>query len=173
MEHSKRHLVLIGMMGTGKTTIGQAIAAQVPLPWKDTDQALFAKWGCSIADFFALYGEERFREEETQMLEACLAEPSLLLTTGGGIVLREQNRHLLAERAFVVHLDAEPEEIIRRLTQTNEERPLLKGDLRQRVYDIYEARRELYRFADVRVDTTGKSIDEMATAIVSAWQDHV
>lgn len=173
MKHNKQHLALIGMMGTGKTTVGQAIAAQTSLPWKDTDQALIAKWGCSIADFFHHYGEERFRDEEEKMLQACLAEPTQLLTTGGGIVLREQNRKRLSERAFVVHLDAEPKEIIRRLAKAKEERPLLQGDLHRRVYEIYEARQELYQFADVRVDTTGKSADDLATAIVRAWRNHV
>lgn len=173
MQHNKRHLALIGMMGTGKTTVGRAVSELLDMTWRDTDQELVAKWGCSVAEFFARYGEERFREEETAMLRTCLEEQRLLLTTGGGIILREQNRQLLTQWAYVVHLDADPDEIIERLRRSEEERPLLRGDLSARVHAIYKARRDFYRFADLRVDTTGRAVSDIAEEIARAWREHV
>jgi shikimate kinase len=170
MKREKRHLILIGMMGSGKTTVGQALAERLGLEWKDTDRELERKWGHSIAEHFTRFGERAFREEETAILSDLLASPPLLLTTGGGIVLRKENRELMKRNGWVIHLYAEPEEIVRRLQRAgHEERPLLQGDLREKVWEIVQARQGKYDFADLIVDTTERSVSEIAEEIVSFW----
>src|SRR5690606_21257355 len=97
---NKRHILLIGLMGTGKTTVGKRLARVLERPWIDTDQFLEGKWGYSIADYFAKYGEEAFRDEETAVLQTLLTDsPPSVITTGGGIVLREVNRERMKKHS--------------------------------------------------------------------------
>ncbi|MBH8597455.1 MULTISPECIES: shikimate kinase [unclassified Thermoactinomyces] len=170
MNQEKSHLILIGMMGTGKTTVGRELSKKLKLEWKDTDQELEARFGCTIAEYFARAGEAAFRQEETRLLKMLLNGSPLLLTTGGGIVLKEENREMMREKGVVVQLFAEPEEIIRRLGRAADERPLLQGELHTKVYTIMKEREGLYDFADLTVDTTGRSVDGVVQEIVSFWE---
>jgi shikimate kinase len=171
MKTDRHHFIIIGMMGTGKTTVGKELSKRLNFEWKDTDQELEARFGCTIAEYFSRYGEEAFRQEESRLLGMLLNGSPLLLTTGGGIVLKEENRAMMREKGFVVQLFAEPEEIIRRLSPVTHERPLLQGSLHEKVYTIMKEREGLYDFADLTVDTTGRSIDGIVQEILSFWKN--
>ncbi len=164
---NKRHILLIGLMGTGKTTVGKRLARVLERPWIDTDQFLEGKWGYSIADYFAKYGEEAFRDEETAVLQTLLTDsPPSVITTGGGIVLREVNRERMKKHGFVIHLDADPQTIAKRL-KNDQTRPLLQGDLHNRIKQIYRERQGKYDFADLRIDTSRLTVDEVLKEILA------
>lgn len=126
--------ILIGPMGSGKSTLGRRSAKQLGLKFMDTDKEFLAKFG-NINNFFSSHGEAAFRENETQILRACLDSLAGggILATGGGIVLSQQNRETI--RAFpTIFLDTDAEQIVRRIN--NDRRPLLKDDpgAWQRIY---------------------------------------
>lgn len=153
----KQHIFFIGMMGTGKTTIGKKLAKQIQYPWVDTDQQIEKNWNCSIAEYFEKYGELAFRQAETETLYQLVEQaPASVITTGGGIVLRPENRTYMKQHGQVIHLTAHPDELIRRL-EDNQSRPLLRGDLKNKVRQLAREREPLYKFADVTINTTYKT----------------
>lgn len=164
MSQRKKPLILIGFMGTGKTTVGKALADRLKLPLVDTDQEIEKKAGKRISELFQEFGEEGFRDLESQVLRQVLAGEPGVVTTGGGIVLRSENVRMMKESGWVVALHASEEEILRRLTG-NTDRPLLQGNIRQRVSRLLEERRGLYDFAHVQVDTTGLTVAEVVDRI--------
>jgi shikimate kinase len=166
----KKHLILIGFMGTGKTTIGKLLAKKLRLHHIDTDLTIETVTQCSIPEFFQEFGEEAFREEETVVIERVVQLPDpTLITTGGGIVLHAENRELMQKYGWVFALDATPIEIIQRL-QSDTTRPLLQGgSLEERVHDLYQKRRPLYQFADYRMDTSTLSVDQVVSEIENIW----
>ncbi|MCZ2104417.1 MAG: shikimate kinase [Comamonadaceae bacterium] len=138
---------LVGLPGSGKSTVGRHLARRLELPFVDMDQRLEQRLGCSIRAYFELRGEEAFRDCETQLLEE-LAQSgeSMVLSTGGGVVLREANRALLARGcAPVFYLRAAPEAIFRRLRHDSK-RPLLQvANPLERLRELYRVRDPLYR----------------------------
>ncbi|TGU84998.1 shikimate kinase, partial [Mesorhizobium sp. M00.F.Ca.ET.186.01.1.1] len=110
-----KNLILVGFMGTGKTTVGAALAASLGLGHTDLDTAIVEKEGRSIPKLFEERGETYFRDVESAELSRLLNEGPQVLTTGGGVVLREQNVKVMLERGIVIALHATVEELIRRL----------------------------------------------------------
>jgi shikimate kinase len=166
----KKHLIIVGFMGTGKSTIGQLIAAKTGMEHIDTDDLIQRDRGCTISEIFANYGEMTFRNVETGVIEQAVQNThSSIITTGGGIVLRSENRITMNKYGWVFALDANPQEIIRRL-QEDTSRPLLQGgSLEDRVNHLYETRRPLYQFADYQIDTNHKSVKQVAKQIIDVW----
>ena len=160
----KRHIFFIGMMGTGKTTVGRKLAEEIGCPWVDMDQRLEAKFGFSIAEYFQQYGEKAFRQEESRLLKRLIDQSPAVITTGGGIVLNPENRMRMKKHGWVVHLTATPEELIRRL-KGDQSRPLLAGDLEKRIRQISNERAKLYQFAHVTIDTTNQTPDQIRKKI--------
>src|SRR5262245_9448578 len=108
MPHPSSHdpIALVGLSGAGKSSIGRLLAGQLGWPLRDTDALIVHSAGCEIAQIFAAEGEAHFRDREAAALRQALDGPPVVVATGGGIVLRAENRALLRERAFVVWLDA-------------------------------------------------------------------
>ena len=132
-------------MGAGKSTIGRLLASQLSLPFKDSDHIIEKKSGADIPWIFDVEGEEGFRERETSTLIDVLAESEFVLATGGGIVLREQNRELLKQAEAIIFLNADPEHLIRR-TEKDKKRPLLQvDDPSKKILALLEQREHLYR----------------------------
>jgi shikimate kinase len=165
MKYNK--LVLIGFMGTGKSSVSRELSGQLGWTRIDSDEDIVRRAGKSIADIFAHDGEQRFRDFESDCLRDILlqADPAII-ATGGGAVLREGNRQAMLDHSFVVALTAEAESIIARVSQ-DEERPLLQGDARERVYKLLEQRKGLYDFAHLIIDTTGLSVKDVAGRIIN------
>lgn len=139
------HIALIGLPGSGKTTIGRHLARQWEVDFVDSDQVIEERLGCSIKDFFAAEGEEAFRAVESQVLAELLAMPGRsLLSTGGGIVLKPENRQLLKAHSTVFYLQSNPDEIAKRLRQ-DATRPLMQGAApAKRLRELFQQRSPLY-----------------------------
>lgn len=161
-----KNLVLIGFMGTGKTTVGAALAKSLGVVHRDLDEAIVESEGCSIPTLFAEKGEAYFRDVETKRLNELLDEGPQVLTTGGGAVLRQQNVQAMLGKAVVISLFATEEELIKRL-ENDTNRPLLAGGVAARVRTLLADRAGAYDFAPVQIDTTGKSLDAIVAEIKS------
>lgn len=142
--HPGRPIALVGLPGSGKTTIGKLLARQLGLPFVDVDHEIELELGCSIRAFFEAQGEVAFRDVETRVLERLTREPPCVLSTGGGIVLRAANRECLHRACRVVYLQASAEDLFRRLRHDTK-RPLLQvADPLQRLRDLQAEREPLY-----------------------------
>lgn len=147
---------LVGLPGSGKSTVGRQLARRLAIPFFDSDHVIEQRLGCSIREFFEREGEERFRDMEQSVLDELTQGPSCVLSTGGGSVLRPENRVHLHERGRVVYLRSTPEEVFRRLRH-DRNRPLLQvADPLQRLRDLYAIRDPLYREAAHFVIETGR-----------------
>jgi shikimate kinase len=147
---------LIGMPGSGKSTVGRQLARRLGLQFVDSDQAIEKRLSCSIAAYFQREGEERFRDVETDVLLGLLERPDCVIATGGGIILREANRRALRERTVAVYLRSTADELFRRVRHDTR-RPLLQvADPLARLRELYAARDPLYRETAYYVIETGR-----------------
>lgn len=167
MSEMRRHLILTGLMGSGKSTIGQLLGEQVALEFVDTDELVVERKGCSIPQIFEREGEEAFREAETAVLSDVLAGKSCVVATGGGIVTREENRRILQECGGVVYLRAGVECLYARI-HGDANRPLLVGGKGQ-LEKLLEARVLFYEEADFIVDVEDVSPEAVVKKIVEWW----
>lgn len=146
-------VVLVGMMGAGKTTVGREYARRHGMRFLDCDHELEARTGVSVSTIFEIEGEEGFRRRESAVLDELTRESGLVLATGGGIVLDPMNRAILKERGIVIYLNVPPQ-ILWERTRNDRNRPLLQvPNPRERIESLYRARDSLYReVADIVVD---------------------
>ncbi len=172
MKGSMKHnIILIGFMGCGKTSIGERLAQKLSYRFRDTDQLIEQKEQATINHIFALHGEEYFRGKETGLLQELLPELNhVVLSTGGGLPLRDENTLLLKDMGFVVYLKASKETTIKRLSG-DRTRPLLQGDdMEMRIESMLNYRTPIYeRAAHKIIITDHKSIDELVTTIMEAY----
>jgi shikimate kinase len=147
------NIALVGMPGCGKSTVARHAARQLGLGFVDTDHEIEARIGVSIRDFFATHGETAFRDVESEVVSDVVQRQGCIIATGGGAVLREQNRHALRGRCTVVYLRSTPEDLARRL-RNDLKRPLLQGS------DPVRRMRELYRDRDAHYRDTAQFILE-------------
>jgi shikimate kinase len=148
---------LVGMPGSGKSTVGRHVARQVGLPFIDTDQMIEQRIGCSIRDYFEIHGEAAFRDVEQTVIEEVVQLGAHVIATGGGAVLREANRNALHDRTTVLYLRSTPEDLVRRL-RYDSHRPLLQGgsDPLRRLRALFQDRDALYRRTAHFVVETGR-----------------
>ncbi|HEU5422098.1 MAG TPA: 3-dehydroquinate synthase [Nitrolancea sp.] len=171
-------VVLIGLSGTGKSSVGERLAAVLGFEYVDSDAEVARRFGLSIADIFARYGEPVFRAAERDALRAAAERRGLVIATGGGAVLDPANWGALRPGSLIVHLTASPEQILRRLNsqiveQPRERRPLLEqDDPEAALRRLWSARAGLYRQADVEIDTDAISIEDVAEQIVRLAADY-
>ncbi|MCL6459053.1 MAG: shikimate kinase [Gorillibacterium sp.] len=168
---NRNNLVLIGFMGTGKSTIGKLLARNLNWTYKDTDLEIEQAVGCSIPELFSSRGEALFREVESAALRRILAESQQVVATGGGCVLAEQNCLLMEKSGFVVSLNASVETIVSRV-EGAKDRPLLAGNTREKVVELMHKRRGVYSFAHYHVDTDGLDPEEVADIIIQEFHRH-
>jgi len=126
MEKINGNLILIGLMGAGKTTLGKQLAQMFECPFYDSDYEICTSSGVSIPTIFEMEGEEGFRNRETNMLKKLASRRNIVLSTGGGSVLRSENRQILRQNGTVVYLHASPETLLER-TRYDSNRPLMSG----------------------------------------------
>ncbi len=168
-EFQHSNIILVGMMGTGKTTVGTLLADQLSYPLVDMDTIIAEREGMSVQEIFRTKGEAYFRDLESQVLEEMLQSTGQVISTGGGCVLRELNRAVMLDKGMVVALTADVDHIVGRVAgDTN--RPLLAGDTRERVQTIMEERKDAYRFAHVTVDTSLLTPDEVVTHVLTRYR---
>jgi shikimate kinase / 3-dehydroquinate synthase len=161
-----RHLYLIGNMGSGKTTVGKRVAERLGLPFYDLDQRIEQATGLTIAELFTQQGEARFRDLESCALAEIAYLPQAVVATGGGVVLRADNRALMRSKGWVIYLRASPDTLWRRLQHTTD-RPLLRTESPyETLQTIVQTREPLYQEADWVIDTDARTPEEVAEAIV-------
>ncbi len=149
--HDDRPLVLIGMMGVGKSTIGRRLAARLGTPFVDADEQIEAAAGMTIPEIFELYGEEGFRDGERRVIARLIEEGRQVIATGGGAFMNEQTRELLLEKATVIWLDADLDILVERVSR-RDNRPLLAGkDPRAVLTELISVRNPVYALAPLHI----------------------
>ena len=168
METTSKNIVLVGPMGSGKTTIGRRLARELNQDFFDTDHEIIDKTGVSIDHIFDIEGEEGFRERESKILENLCQMSNIILATGGGIVILPKNRKILKKAGQIVYLSSSVDQLLRR-TDKSKTRPLLENstDRKKTITELVEARDVYYReVASIVVDTTGKKLREVINIII-------
>ena len=165
----KKTIVLVGMMGAGKTAVGRALAARLDVPFLDSEHEIEAAANMSIPEIFARDGEPFFREKEHQVITRLLKEECGVLSTGGGAFLAERNRTVMSEAGVSVCLQADLEVLWKRV-KGRDTRPLLRSpDPYKSLSDLYHARVPIYAQADLKVISDGQvSIDNMVDRVLEA-----
>jgi shikimate kinase len=167
MEGRGRAIVLIGFMGSGKSSAGRILERKTGWPRFDTDELVSARFGRPIPDIFADFGEDTFRDAESEVVGQLSAAKPAVIVTGGGIVLRASNVELLRRAGTLVHLEADEETLFRRVSRRTT-RPLLQTDNpRSTLAELLRVRLPLYReAADFQVDTSRLTHEEVAEAVL-------
>ncbi|HCT92143.1 MAG TPA: shikimate kinase [Lachnospiraceae bacterium] len=161
------HIILIGFMGAGKTSLGRRLARARHLTFTDTDDRIVAKMGMPVTAIFDRYGEEYFRGLETKVLQELLGEKKrCVISVGGGLPMRGENQPYLKKLGRVIYLRAKVETLMGRLGRDNS-RPMLRGgDLRTRIEELMAKRQDTYeKVADLIIDTDGKSFERLILEI--------
>ena len=168
METTSKNIVLVGPMGSGKTTVGRRLAYELNQDFFDTDHEIIDKTGVTIDHIFDIEGEEGFRERESKILENLCQMSNIILATGGGIVILPKNREILKNAGLVVYLSSSVDQLLMR-TAKSKTRPLLENstDRKKTITELVEARDVYYReVASIVVDTTGKKLREVINIII-------
>jgi len=161
------NIFLIGPMGAGKTTVGRQLAQKLSLTFIDSDHEIEAHTGVDIPLIFEKEGEEGFRKRECEIIDELTQRKNIVLATGGGAVIKEQNRHNLINRGMVIYLQADIRHLLKR-TRKDRNRPLLQGpNPEQKLRKIMQEREPLYKqTADFTIDTGRHSVQAIINQIL-------
>jgi shikimate kinase len=166
-----RNIVLIGFMGCGKSAVGRMLASRLRLQHLDTDLEIEKVTGKSVAQIFAKDGPIRFRSEENLLLKKLAGKQNLVISTGGGILLNPENVKLLQQDGILIHLYADKEVIYKRV-KGKRNRPLLnRGNLKERIKELFETRKDAYNIAELSIDTGKYNLDEIVDQIVEYMKE--
>ena len=173
MQNSTNNIFLVGLMGSGKTTIGRSLAKKLNLHFVDADQEIEARTGASIPLIFEIEGEASFRQREADVIRDLTAQQGIVLATGGGAVLNETSRQLLRERGTVIYLRASVASILQR-TSHDKNRPLLQtGDPRAKIEALSRERAPLYQeVAHIIIETGRPNVHSVVHTILSQIQSN-
>jgi shikimate kinase len=171
---SHRNIILIGPMGSGKSTIGNIIARRLHRDFQDSDHFIEEHTGVDIARIFDVEGEQGFRDRESNALNELLSENNRVIATGGGSVLRRENQQLLKQKGFIVFLDTSINQQIQRLRR-DKKRPLLQTENpRERLESLLAERRPIYLdLADLAVKTDRRMARRLAADIINQLPENI
>jgi shikimate kinase len=169
-QATPRHLVLVGLMGAGKTAVGRRCAQLLGRDFVDTDDVVVQLAGMPVPEFFSAHGEPAFRALEAQAVaDVCASPAPLVIGCGGGTVVDPDNRRRVGSAGFVVWLRA-PVTVLSERVGEGADRPLLAGDPRGSLTRLLALREPAYEaVADAVVDTEGRTVDDVATAVLDAF----
>lgn len=169
----EKNIVLIGFMGTGKTAVGTRLAARLGCEFIDTDKEIERITGMSVKDIFHKAGEIRFRSEEALVIKRLSGKRNLVIATGGGAVLNSDNILNLKEQGVLVCLNADPEDIFKRVSRKKQTRPLLnKKNLSvDDIKKMLEDRAEYYNQADIQIKTSGMEPEQIVQEIINKLRE--
>ena len=162
-------IILIGLMGAGKTTIGKELSNKLNLRFIDMDDEIEKQSKMSIVDIFEKYGENRFREIESKLLEKIALEDDIIISTGGGIIKVDDNRKLLKKQDNVVFLNGSIDTLVKNVSNDIYKRPLLKDstDLDIKIEELLKERYEKYKeSSNIIIDINNKNINEVVSQIL-------
>ena len=171
---SNRPIVMVGLMGAGKTSIGRALARRFKIPFVDSDKEIEAAAGCSVVDIFAMYGESEFRRVEHRVMQRLLDTPPArkVISTGEGAFITPAVREMVLERAITVWLKADLELLVKR-TNFRDTRPqLLHTDSRKILAQLIKDRYDIYALADITVETKDESLRRTLNKVVDAIENY-
>lgn len=172
-ERLDRPIVLVGLMGAGKSTVGRRLARRLQLPFVDSDDAIEDAAGYSAAEMFERYGEADFRDGERRLVARLIEGEVRVIATGGGAYVDPRTRKLLNERAITVWLDA-PVDILADRTGRRNTRPLLRnGDRKRTLERLSEERSPAYAEAHIRVRSSDGAHKDVVDSIVKALEEHL
>jgi len=164
-----RPIVLVGLMGVGKSTIGRRLAARLGLPFVDSDHEIEAAADLSISEMFTRFGEAQFRDGERRVIARLIDGRPKIIATGGGAFMNDATRALILERAIAIWLDADIEVLADRVARRPGTRPLLNGrDARTALADLAAIRNPIYALAPIRIRSMPQPHSAMVEEIVSA-----
>jgi shikimate kinase len=147
-----RPLVLIGLMGVGKTTVGRRLAQRLHLPFVDSDREIEDAAGMTIAEMFERFGEQQFRDGERRVIQRLIDGRRKVIATGGGAFMNDQTRALILDRATAIWLDADVDMLVERVGRRAGSRPLLKdGDPREKLAALAAVRNPIYALAPIHI----------------------
>lgn len=168
MRKLDRTVVLVGMMGAGKTSVGRRLAAVLGVPFRDADNEIESAAGCTISDIFERYGEPAFRAGERKVIARLLAEPPHVLATGGGAFVDTDTRQRIHEHATSVWLKAPVDLLLERVLR-KDNRPLLKdGDMRATLQRLLAERESAYREAEITIESDAGPHEVVVKRILAA-----
>jgi shikimate kinase len=160
-----KNIILTGFMGVGKTSVGTRLAKDIGYTFVDTDDLIEADQAIKITDIFSTFGEPYFRDVETRIIREVMGRENQVVSTGGGAVVRDENRAAFKKAGFVVCLTARPEVIFERIKHETH-RPLLQTpDPMAKIKELLDSRANFYAQADVIIDTSEKSVDNVISEI--------
>jgi shikimate kinase len=166
-----RSIVLVGLMGAGKSTVGRRLAQTLKLPFRDADHEIEAAAGMTIPDIFAVHGEDHFRDGERRVIARLLQEGPMVLATGGGAFMNEETRQAIAENGISIWLRADLDVLMRRVRKRST-RPLLQNpDPEGTMRRLMEVRHPVYATANLTVDSHEVPHDRVVADIVTALAD--
>jgi shikimate kinase len=161
-----QNIALVGFMATGKSAVGRNLARKLHRRFVDLDALIEKAEGRKVREIFAEKGESYFRRLEKQTLEQILSEQGQIIATGGGIILDEDNLVLLRQKSLLIGLTASTDVLVGRVARSSN-RPLLKGaDMRARIEELLQQRQSRYAQADVSIDTSGLTINQVVEKIL-------
>ncbi len=162
-----KNIYLIGLMGSGKTTLGKILSKKLDKIFYDSDQVIEEKLGVDVPMIFEYEGEEGFREREKDILQELVSKKNIVLATGGGIILSKSNRDLLSENGIVIYLKSNQKDLILRM-KNDKTRPLLKnGNIDLIIKKLCKEREPLYEeIADFEIMTKNKRVHEVVNEII-------
>lgn len=164
-------IVLVGLMGAGKTSVGRRLALALDLPFRDSDEEVERAAGRTVAEIFADLGEQAFRDGERRVIARLLDEPPHVLATGGGAFMNPDTRRLIAQKAISVWLKADIDVLLRRVGRKTD-RPLLRNaDPRGVLQDLAAQRHPTYGLADITVDSVESPHSATVQAIIDALRE--
>ncbi|HTJ65721.1 MAG TPA: shikimate kinase [Alphaproteobacteria bacterium] len=167
-----RSVVLVGLMGAGKTRVGRRLAERLGLPFLDTDVEIERETGKSIADLFTQIGEPAFRDGERRMIARLIDGPVRIIATGGGAFIDPRTRTAIRERGLSVWLRADLDTLVAR-TARSHKRPLLEGvDRAAKLQELMTARYPIYAEAQLTVDSVPGPVEQTVDAVLRALEDH-
>jgi shikimate kinase len=165
-EKAMKNIILTGFMGTGKTAVGKELVRLLEMRLIDADTEIEKAEKMSINEIFKQFGEQKFREIETETIKTISRNRNVIISTGGGAVLRQENMDALRENGIIICLTATPETILQRTSNSND-RPLLRvEDPFEKIKGLLDFRKPFYEKADIVVDTEGKTPLQIAEEVI-------
>ena len=168
-----KNIVLVGLMGAGKTSVGRLLAEKLGIEFYDTDDVIENEAGCSIVDIFSQKGEQAFRELEKKTILKLSQKSGNIISTGGGSLENEENLKNLKKNGLIVYLKASPEVLYERI-KNQKNRPLLKnGSPLKTLKELLEKREQAYKRADYIIDTALKTAEDVTNEIVKVYNARI
>lgn len=181
-EKSKRYsaslvlpktLVLVGMMGAGKSSVGWRLARRLGIPFSDTDQEVEKAAGCSVADIFETWGERAFRDAERRIVKRLLDEPVQVVSTGDSTFFDAESQRLIKENAISLWLRADPEILYERVIRRDTRPLLFEGDAREILEEMVAARYPIYAKADLTVESNDDAHEATIERVIEVLKNYI